>query len=160
MNKKPMPVKTSLRDVLLPLMACVLLQFNQAVLAADPPLVVAHEMVNAWNAIDADQIADLFAQDGSYQSMMDTPVIGRELIRTKFTQLLAPATALELQLRNVAVAGGVVFLERVDVFTYNGREAAVPVVAVLEIKDGKVAAWREYFDRAELMHAMGLTGEH
>lgn len=130
-----------------------------SVQAAEPPLVVAHEMVLAWNAIDANRIADLFAEDGSYQSMMDVPLVGREKIRARFSALLAGATELTLKLRNIAVAGDVVFLEREDLFTYKGKQGEVPVVAVLEIRDGKVQAWREYFDRAELMEAMGLVGE-
>lgn len=148
--------KNIFRNILLtPLAAWIFIMSNVSI-AADPPLVVVHEMVLAWNAIDADAIADLFSEDGSYQSMMDEPVYGREVIREKFTALLAGATELKLHLRNIANAGNVVFLERVDEFTYKGKEASVPVVAVLEIEDGKVTAWREYFDRAELMEAMGL----
>ena len=128
--------------------------------AAEAPLVVAHNMVNAWNRLDVDGIADLFAEDGRFQSMMQTePLVGREAIRSHFGALLEGATALELQLRNIAENNGVVFLERVDVFSYKGREGSVPVVAVLEIRDGKVQAWREYYDRASLMREMGINEE-
>lgn len=144
--------------MLFPLIATAAFSMSTPSVAADPPLVVAHEMVLAWNAIDADAIADLFAEDGSYQSMMDEPTLGRETIRNKFATLLAGATKLKLHLRNLAVSGNVVFLERVDEFTYKGKEASVPVVAVLEIENGKVTAWREYFDREELMEAMGMGG--
>jgi limonene-1,2-epoxide hydrolase len=83
-------------------------------------------------------------------------------MRDHFTRLLKGATALELQLRNIAETNnGVVFLERVDVFTYKGKEGALPVVAVLDIADGKVTAWREYYDRAALLREMGIEeGEH
>lgn len=145
------------RGFVLPLAFAAAACLPTQLLAADPPLVVAHNMVNAWNAVDADQIADLFAEDGVYQSMMDKPTVGRETIRSKFSALLKGVTMLELQLRNVAVSGDVVFLERIDVFTNNGKDGAVPVVAVLEIRDGKVAIWREYFDRAELLHEMGVS---
>ena len=30
------------------------------------------------------------------------------------------------------------------------------MVGVLEIRDGKVAEWREYYDRKELLEAMGV----
>ncbi len=133
------------------------------VLAQDPPLVVAHNMVNAWNDLDANAIADLFAEDGVFRSMMmDEGLVGREAMRDHFTRLLKGATALELQLRNIAETNnGVVFLERLDVFTYKGKEGALPVVAVLDIADGKVTAWREYYDRAALLREMGIKeGEH
>ncbi|GAB5415640.1 MAG: limonene-1,2-epoxide hydrolase family protein [Congregibacter sp.] len=148
--------RNAFRRALLAPLTIWMLVMSGASIAADPPLVVAHEIVLAWNAIDADAIADLFTEDGTYQSMMDKPTKGREVIREKFTALLSGATYLKLHLRNIAVQGNVVFLERVDEFVYKGKEASVPVVAVLEIEDGKVAEWREYFDRAELMEAMGM----
>lgn len=132
------------------------------VFAEDAPLVVAHNMVNAWNDLDADAIAELFAEDGTFQSMMmDEGLQGREAMREHFTRLLAGATMLKLELRNIAENNGSVFLERVDYFTYKGKEGSLPVAAVLDIKDGKVSAWREYYDRSALLREMGIAeGEH
>jgi len=52
------------------------------------------------------------------------------------------------------VVGDVVMLERVDDFVFNGQPGQVPVVGVMEIEDGKVSAWREYYDYATLEHAL------
>ncbi|GEM_PF-1762262 len=130
--------------------------------AEDPPLVVAHNMVNAWNDLDVPAIANLFAEDGRFQSMMQPEAtVGRANIEAQFAGLLNGASALELKLVNIAVNNDVVFLERVDVFTFRGKEGSVPVVAVLEIRDGKVQEWREYFDRASLLSEMGVEeGAH
>lgn len=124
------------------------------------PLVVAHEMVNAWNARDVDAIAELFAEDGRFYSMGAPSTLrdGRETIREVWGELLAGVSEIELQLRNIAVSGNAVFLERVDVFTYKGREGRVPVACVLEIRDGKVQEWREYYDHASLLREMGVAG--
>jgi limonene-1,2-epoxide hydrolase len=47
----------------------------------------------------------------------------------------------------VASSGGVVFTERVDHFNSNGKTVEHYLVAVFEVNvDGKIAAWREYFD--------------
>jgi limonene-1,2-epoxide hydrolase len=55
----------------------------------------------------------------------------------------------------MGVIDGLVFMERVDRFVYNGKPGEVPVVGVLDIRDGKVQEWREYYDRAELLKALG-----
>ena len=125
------------------------------------PLVVAHEMVNAWNARDVDAIADLFAEDGRFLSMMEPPKPreGRETIRRAWGELLADVSDIELQLRNIAVSGNSVFLERLDVFTYKGKSGRVPVACVLEIRNGEVQEWREYYDHASLMREMGVEDE-
>lgn len=122
------------------------------------PLVVAHEMVNAWNARDVDAIADLFAQDGRFLSMTAPPAVkqGREVIRKEWGALMAGISEIELQLRHITVSGNSVLIERVDVFTYNGKKGSVPVACVLDIKDGKVQEWREYYDKASLLAEMGI----
>lgn len=122
------------------------------------PLAVAEAMVAAWDAIDTDAVANLFAEDGELHSMMlPEPIVGREVLREHIGALLADTTHLELVIRNAAVTGNTVILERVDTFTYRGNEAAVPVVGVLVIEDGLVAEWREYYDRNQLLSAMGLA---
>ena len=120
-------------------------------------LEVAEEMVAAWNDLDADRIADLFTEDAVLHSMMIEPIQGRENLRAHIGALLQGASHLELKLKNVMVSGDTVMLERVDEFTVNGRDGAVPVVGILEIKDGLVSEWREYYDRNQLLTEMGVT---
>ncbi|RAN31893.1 hypothetical protein HY11_17865, partial [Hyphomonas pacifica] len=119
-------------------------------------LDVALDMVTAWNELDVDGIINSFAPEGALHSMMKEPVVGREALREHMTALLSSATRLELQLKTVAVKGTTVFLERVDDFDVNGKHGSVPVVGVLVIEDGHVAEWREYYDRNQLLHEMGM----
>jgi limonene-1,2-epoxide hydrolase len=44
-----------------------------------------------------------------------------------------------------------VLTERTDVLTANGVPAPVPVMGAIQVRDGLIVAWRDYFD-------MGLTG--
>ena len=59
---------------------------------------------------------------------------------------------MAVEFRNVAVAGDVVFTERIDwlVRTDGSRLGPWPVVGVTEFRDGKISAWREYFDSRNL----------
>jgi len=50
-----------------------------------------------------------------------------------------------------------VFVERVDEVTLDGRQTDVPVVGVFRIENGLVASWREYYDRRQLLGAMGVV---
>jgi len=115
---------------------------------------VAMEMVGAWNTMEWDRMIGLFAEDAVFQSMMKEPVIGRETIRPRFLALVDGLERIELQIRNMAINGNVVFLERVDDFVYKGKHSRVPVVGVLEIADGEVQAWRDYYDWAQLEEAL------
>ena len=43
-----------------------------------------------------------------------------------------------------------VLTERVDTFTIGGAVAPLPVMGTFEIRDGKICAWRDYFDMAQI----------
>ena len=120
-------------------------------------LATVRQMIEAWNARNWQQVYDLFAQDGVLQSMMlPTPTVGREAISKRIGALAADLSQIELRVRHIGVVDGVVFIERVDDFTYRGHHGAVPVVGVVEVEQGHVKVWREYYDRAQMIEAMGL----
>jgi limonene-1,2-epoxide hydrolase len=60
------------------------------------------------------------------------------------------------EMHNVASNGGVVFTERTDIFEMGDKRIAFKVTAVLEVVDGKIAAWREYWDSADLTRQLGI----
>ena len=61
-------------------------------------------------------------------------------------------SSMAVEFRNVAVADDVIFSERVDwmVRPDGSRLGPFPVVGVMEFRDGKISAWREYFDSRNL----------
>ncbi len=122
--------------------------------SSDHRTKVAMEMVQAWNKQDWDRVYGLFADDGVLQSMMMEPIVGRENIRVRLSDLTMGIEQIELQIRNVGVIGDVVVLERIDDFIYNGKHGSVPVVGVMEISNGKVTEWREYYDHATLAESL------
>lgn len=132
---------------------------KEAGVAQDPNVAVVMEMIAAWDARDGDKIADMFTEDGVLHSMMIAPIKGREAIRPRMKFLVDNASHMKISPRTIAVTGNTVFLERTDSFTFKGHKGSVPVVGVLEIRDGKVAEWREYYDRKELLEAMGVKEE-
>ena len=121
-------------------------------------LAVAREMIAAWKAADWRKVGDLFAEKGVLRSMMIEPVTGREAIYQRIAALGKGAPGgVTLDVAHMGVIDGLVFIERTDRFVYNGKPGSVPVVGVLDIRDGKVQEWREYYDRAELLRAMGVA---
>lgn len=129
---------------------------KERAVAEDANVAVVKQMIAAWDARDADRIADLFTEDGVLHSMMIEPIKGREAIRPRIKFLVDNASHMRITPRTIAVTGNTVFLERTDSFTFKGHTGSVPVVGVLVIRDGKVAEWREYYDRKELLEAMGV----
>jgi len=123
-------------------------------------IAVAREMIAAWKAADWRKVADLFAEQGVLRSMMIEPVVGRQAVYERIAALGKGAPGgVVLDVSHMGVIDGLVFIERTDRFVYNGHAGATPVVGVLDIRDGKVQEWREYYDRASLLHEMGVAAD-
>lgn len=120
-------------------------------------LAVAKEMFEAWNTRNWDKVSDLFTEDGVLHSMMVEPVVGRPAIHARIAALGAGIERIHLNVRNLGVINGLVYVERVDEFVYKGKAGKVPVVGVLDVQGDKIKEWREYYDRQELLREMGVA---
>ena len=129
---------------------------QSASMTDDQDIAVVQEMITAWNEEDWNGVADLFTEDGVLHSMMIDPVVGRETIRERIVNLGAGIESITLNIEHIGKIDDIVVIERVDEFVYKGHYGKVPVVGILEIEGDKVKVWREYYDRAELLEAMGL----
>jgi limonene-1,2-epoxide hydrolase len=117
-------------------------------------LATAQKMVDAWNRMDWEAVYALFSEDAIMHSMMQEPVVGRENIRQRFTSFTPGLERIELQLARIGIIDGAVVMERVDDFVYDGKHSRVPVAGVLEINNGLVTEWREYYDHHQLAEAL------
>jgi limonene-1,2-epoxide hydrolase len=111
---------------------------------------LVREFCDAWSKRDADLLTDYFTEDGVYHNMPLPPLHGKAAIREFLVGFLADAETAEFRMINVVASDDVVMTERVDAFTLAGREGAFPVCGVFEVRDGKIAAWRDYFDMAQV----------
>jgi limonene-1,2-epoxide hydrolase len=118
-------------------------------------IAVFRRMAQAWHEQDWRTCADLFAPDGVLHSVMLEPVVGRQAIYDRISKLGGANKKVTLHIRRIGVIDGALFTERTDEIVLDGRRGEAPVVGVLEFKDGKIALWREYYDRAQLMRAAG-----
>lgn len=130
---------------------------DTAARSADDPMAIAKAILEAWDIRDFAAVLSLFAEDGVLHSMMIEPIVGRASIAARLARLGAAAHKTRLRIRNIGVIDGQVFVERVDEITLNGRRTDVPVVGVFRIENGLVALWREYYDRRQLLGAMGVV---
>jgi limonene-1,2-epoxide hydrolase len=102
----------------------------------------------AWSNRDVDEILGYFAEDAVYHNMPMPPMQGKPAIKTILQQIVSPTSWIEWETLNIAEAGNVVFTERVDRFEMGGKKVELPVAGVFEIENGKIKAWRDYFDMA------------
>jgi len=59
-------------------------------------------------------------------------------------------TALPWEIRHILADGDVVMTERVDHFLVGNERISVPCMGTFELRNGKIAAWRDYWDLKQL----------
>jgi limonene-1,2-epoxide hydrolase len=111
-------------------------------------------LLQPWRTNDIAAIAGTFAEDGVLHSMMGTPIRGRGSLRKVLGKHLAHIVRIEFEIRNIALNGDVLILERVDHVTTPEGLHSLPVVGVIELRNGLIQAWREYFDSAQAASAL------
>jgi limonene-1,2-epoxide hydrolase len=109
---------------------------------------VVRDFCAAWEARDQQRILDAFTDDGVYHNMPMAPAAGKDAIKALLGMILAPASDVKFEIKHVAAAGNVVLTERIDTFVMGGKTVTLPVMGAFEVRDGKIAAWRDYFDLA------------
>ena len=107
---------------------------------------MVREFCAAWRRRSVDELLGFFTPDAVYHNMPIEPLRGIDAIRDTVSAFVVPAEHIEFELLAVASCGDLVFTERVDRFTMMGKTIALPVAGVFEIRNGKIAAWRDYFD--------------
>lgn len=80
--------------------------------------------------------------------MPQPPVVGRDAIEAAYTKVLGECSDVSWEVVTSAVNGHLVFLERVDRFFYEGREAFIECLGVFEVRGGMIAVVRDYADHA------------
>ena len=117
-----------------------------------PEEAVVLEFCEACSRRDVDELLGFFTPDAVYHNIPFAPAIGHDAIRAVLEMFLPGSPEVRFDVTHLGSNGPVVFTERVDHLSFNGVAVALPVAGVFEVRDGKLAAWRDYFDVQMLMN--------
>jgi limonene-1,2-epoxide hydrolase len=107
----------------------------------------------AWERMDADELTAYFTDDGVYHNIPMAPAEGHEAIHGLLTGMKSMISSIRFEVHRQLVQGDVVMNERTDHIVMGGKTIALPVMGVFEIENGKIRAWRDYFDIAQFSGA-------
>jgi limonene-1,2-epoxide hydrolase len=111
------------------------------------PDEVVTALVHACEARDLDAACALVADDIEYDNVPIGKVFGPEGVRQVLSGgVTQAASEVEWVVHRQVASGSTVMNERTDRFLVDGRWIEIPIAAVFEVRDGKVALWRDYFD--------------
>ncbi len=108
---------------------------------------VVTALVRACEARDLDAVCALVTDDIEYDNVPIGAVHGPEGVRKVLSGgVTEAASEVEWVVHRQVESGSTVMNERTDRFLVDGMWVEIPIAAVFEVRDGKVALWRDYFD--------------
>ncbi len=126
--------------------------------------------VDAFNAHDAEGVAEIYAEDAVlHDPQLPEPIEGREAIRETYAQMLRTFPDARVTMRNVHAEGGLIMYEFEFSGTNDGpiatpegdvpatgRRVEMPMAVFSDVDDdGRFRDTRRYYDTAEMMRQLG-----
>lgn len=115
---------------------------------------IVRDFIAAWSRLDAAELAGYFAEDGVYYNMPAQPVKGRANLRNFIGGFIKSWDKTEWDIVNLLAQGDIVMVERLDRTVAGGKPVNLPCVGIFEMRNGKIAEWRDYFDMATFTRAL------
>ncbi|ORV97738.1 hypothetical protein AWC13_16080 [Mycobacterium kubicae] len=117
----------------------------------DSPESVIRKFIDTWPRSDVDEMIAFFSDDAVYTDGPRGTFRGKEAIETEMRSLMDLVPTTTADVKHFLVSGGVVMVERVDVFEMAGETFDVEMSAVFEVNgDGLISRWRDYYDLRSL----------
>jgi len=113
------------------------------------PAELVTEFCALWANPDLETILSYFTEDAVYHNIPMAPAEGLPAIRDLLPMMLDGMEGIDFVIHRQVADGNLVMNERTDVMRRtNGGRVELPVMGTFEVRDGRIAAWRDYFDLA------------
>ena len=99
---------------------------------------------------DIEALRPFFTDDVVYHNIPMDPAVGIDDAIAFLEGFFGMFESLVVENLHVAATGNVVLTERIDTMKLGDAVAPLPVMGAFEVRDGKIAAWRDYFDLGQI----------
>lgn len=111
---------------------------------------VVRTFCDAFDGRDAEALRPWFTDDVVYHNIPLDPAVGIDATIAFIDAFFGMCESMTIETVHLAASGNVVLTERIDTFTIGDVVAPLPVMGTFEVRDGRISAWRDYFDLAQV----------
>jgi limonene-1,2-epoxide hydrolase len=116
---------------------------------------VVRDFCAAVSQRDPEVLRPFFSEDVVYHNIPLEPAEGIDATMDMVSMFVGMCERLDFEIHHLASDGSTVLTERTDHFTMNGTSAPLPVMGAFHVLDGKITAWRDYFDMGQVTAIFG-----
>ncbi len=107
--------------------------------------------IAAWPQGDAAMLGSFFSEDAVYHNVPMEPAHGRAAILATLAEFMDMGGQVGVDIIHMVADGPIVMTERVDHFIGAETTISLPLMGVIEVHDGVITAWRDYFDLSQFL---------
>jgi limonene-1,2-epoxide hydrolase len=112
------------------------------------PSEIVSAFLKALERRQFDEALHMVSEDVEWDNVPMGKVFGPDGIRRVLSSgITAAAERLEWIVQRQIASGTTVFNERIDRFLVDGTWIEIAVAGLFELRDDRIALWRDYFDR-------------
>jgi limonene-1,2-epoxide hydrolase len=111
-------------------------------------------LIKANEARDVDAIIAVLTDDVVYENVPMSVLRGHDEVRSMLGPFVEGATKVAWEVLAQVEQGNLVMNERVDRFWIGEKTIEIRVAGIFEVRDDKIAVWRDYFDLAAFTEQM------
>lgn len=111
---------------------------------------VVRDLCDAFSKHDAEALRPFFTDDVIYHNIPMEHAVGIDAAIAFVEGFFGMCDAMEIETLHLAVRDNVVLTERIDTFRVGDIVAPLHLMGTFEVRDGKICAWRDYFDLAQI----------
>ena len=111
---------------------------------------VVRDFCAAVRERNSDVLRSFFSDDVVYHNIPLDPAVGIDATIAFIDAFFAMCETMTIETIHLAARDNVVLTERIDTFTIGDVVAPLAVMGTFEVRDGKISAWRDYFDLGQI----------
>jgi limonene-1,2-epoxide hydrolase len=112
-------------------------------------------LIKANESLDIDAILATLTEDCVYENVPMAVLTGHDEVRAMLGPFAQVTERIEWEVLHQVEQGDTLMNERIDRFWMkDGKEVALRVAGLFEVRDGLVAVWRDYFDLGQFTSQM------
>ena len=115
---------------------------------------VVEAFLRALEDLDVDAAAALLADDVTYRNVPLPAAKGKVATVKQLRLLETRFSGFQARIHSIAANDGVVLTERTDVLELGRFKPAFWVCGRFDVRDGRIVAWKDYFDYADVTVAV------
>ncbi|MGE5394125.1 MAG: ester cyclase [Candidatus Saccharibacteria bacterium] len=129
------------------------------------PKQTLKQFMEAITHHDYHKMEEMMHEDYVYESSDGKKIEGRDAGMAFYKMMITAFPDLSVEMKNVIVSGNFIVSEFINHGTFTGmmngimptnRAISIPTCNILELRDGKIIADRDYFDNALFMMQIGI----